>query len=616
MINVILSLVVLGLIGLFVYFLFFRKRNVIAPEQAALHQYDLKSMREFVKNAFQDMIHASPYEGNPNAEEFDRKIRRTRKLRAALRTCMYGDLPSKKLVKENIKDLLVGLYGMDEAHINIGIPFDRPNYLSDQERFDILLYLYKKKYKGNAFNQLVKEFNLIELHTFPDGSKNHSILPEKIRDVYDQVKPKLSFKDKVEIVVQRIYQEYKGLGVIDELRDQKIDGISGGTSGLPAEVVESLDAEEFFEDRPPNPKSYDSIWIFYKGKSVYLYFLTFGSQRELIRVCHNIYGYNNPGQLNENKGFILNDMADGSRVVVARPKFADSWVFLVRKFNDSLVEIDKLIQGKNAQFAIETIKFVIGGKQSTAVTGPQGAGKTSLVKSIIGFIQKNLRFQEALFEIWARKLFPYKNVISFRETPSVPGQAGLDFQKKTDGAVNILGEAATHEQVNFAVQIAKTGSEFVLFTHHAKTLPMLIDALSNSLLATGFSTEISAKKEIINSLNFNIHLGFTGEGERFIERITEIIPIYKQREFPREYKDKKTIMEKSDAVADTFVDVFGKMIDADLYEYRDILVYENGEYVAKDRFSEEKIMEMTQNMDKDQGEEFSRYLERYWRNAS
>ena len=37
----------------------------------------------------------------------------------------------------------------------------------------------------------------------------------------------LNFQDKLNIVVQRIYQHYKGYSSIDEIRDMNIDGVSG-----------------------------------------------------------------------------------------------------------------------------------------------------------------------------------------------------------------------------------------------------------------------------------------------------------------------------------------------------------------------------------------------------
>ena len=51
-----------------------------------------------------------------------------------------------------------------------------------------------------------------------------------------------------------------------------------------------------------------------------------------------------------------------------------------------------------------------------------------------------LRIQEMAFELNLRKLYPGRNILSFRETETISGQMGLDIQKKTDGSVNILGK--------------------------------------------------------------------------------------------------------------------------------------------------------------------------------
>ncbi len=50
----------------------------------------------------------------------------------------------------------------------------------------------------------------------------------------------------------------------------------------------------------------------------------------------------------------------------------------------------------------------------------------------------NLRIQETAFELHLRKIYPTRNILSFRETDTISGQEGLDVQKKTDGSVNIV----------------------------------------------------------------------------------------------------------------------------------------------------------------------------------
>lgn len=191
-----------------------------------------------------------------------------------------------------------------------------------------LALCFQKDHGQNAFNVIVSKYSLDTLQKLPDGSKGYKITEEQIRHIYQSEQPRLSIQDKIEIIVQRAYQIYKGLGVIDELRDQNIDGVNGGTSGMPPDVVQTTDFLEYTKQQHFIPQSYDAVWTFYRGKSLHLEFLSFGSEKELKRVCQNIYGFGNPGQLNESKGYIINDMADGSRVVVVRPKMAESWAFL------------------------------------------------------------------------------------------------------------------------------------------------------------------------------------------------------------------------------------------------------------------------------------------------
>ena len=77
------------------------------------------------------------------------------------------------------------------------------------------------------------------------------------------------------------------------------------------------------------------------------------------------------------------------------------------------------------------------------------------------------------FELHLRARLPGRNIVSFKETEGVGIQEGLDFTKKTDGNVTILGEVATMQAVLFLVQIAQNASAFTLFTHHARIQRLL-----------------------------------------------------------------------------------------------------------------------------------------------
>jgi len=613
MVNFLLLLLVIGTAIIVLYFWLGTKKKPVLHTEV---KYDLPEIVLFIRRAFEEIIATSLYDSSSSLEEYNRRKARRRELQKALRSCMHGDLPAKKFVKLYIRDLLVDTYGINENNINSIMMFEYAERLTSQDYFEILLYTYKKEFKQEAFNQLMAKYELDKLQVYSDGTKGFKITDETIRNIYKTERPRLTFQDKLDIVVQRVYQIYKGLGVIDELRDQNIDGVNGGTSGMPPDVVHTLDVNEYVNQRKHLARSYDAVWVFYRGKSIHLEFLSFNSEQELKRVCQNIYGFGNPGQLNESRGYIVNDMADGSRVVVVRPKMSESWAFFVRKFNDTLVELEDQVKDTGADLPIQLLKFLVLGHQVTAITGKQGSGKTTLLKSLIKYIQaKNIRIQETSFELWARKLYPTKNILSFRETPSVSGQDGLDVQKKTDGAVNIVGEAATHPVVSYVIQAAQVASEYTLFTHHGKTLDKLINALRNSLIASGaFTNEKIAESQVVEALGFNVHLVLRS-GKRYIERITEIIPLEQEYLYPQQYKNFNDVTDKLDAFMDTMTEYFTRVTDRQSYSYRDVVIWKDGCYEPGEVLTKRKTEEMLKHMDDEEGEAFRAFLHKYWGEA-
>ena len=115
----------------------------------------------------------------------------------------------------------------------------------------------------------------------------------------------------------------------------------------------------------------------FQGKSVRLAFLSFGTEAELKRVCQNIYKYNNPGQLSDTNGYKINEMKDGSRVVVVRPSMSETWAFFVRKFDVKRATLEQIIKIKGKDEAIELLKYLVKGARIISLTGEQGCRKNN-----------------------------------------------------------------------------------------------------------------------------------------------------------------------------------------------------------------------------------------------
>lgn len=507
-------------------FLWFKIRTSNAASTGITPVHDPYAMTElinYVKRELHELSRNPEREWSLNEAAWARRVRVRTELRQALRGAAFGDVQDKAYVKSFIKDLLLNGYGIQPDNIDRIIPFEEREQLSAQDQFEIMLYLYGLRHGDGALTALIEEYELDRLRHPADGELGgyYEINADDISDIYYREGRRLLFEEKLELVVQRIYQLYKGYSVIDAIREQRIDGVSGGVSGVTDASLRSIRHDG---DGLSVSSTWDSVWIFYKGKSIRLSFLTFGSEAELKRVCQNIYKYNLPGQLSEANGYKVNEMKDGSRVVVVRPPFAESWAFFIRKFDIQHATLPDLILGRNAALPITLLKYLMKGGRITAITGAQGSGKTTLLMALVRHIDPTytLRVQEMSFELNLRRIYSSRNILSFKETNTVSGQAGLDLQKKTDGTVHILGEVATDEVASWMIQTAQVASLFTVFTHHAKTFHNLIESLRNSLLKSGvFRDETIAEQQVADVIDFDIHLCKDAKGNRFIERITE-----------------------------------------------------------------------------------------------
>ena len=624
--NILLVIVVLvAAIGAIVYYIKKKEKEPVEEEIVKEDKtYDLEQMQDFVKKRLDEITKVNLYDIGLSEEELKRRKNKKYELKKALKGCTYGDVNDKKYVKELIFDLLSQEYGINETNISKAIPFDVPSLLTAQDKFDILLYAYKKEFGYEALTELIKKYDLAVLKYMEGDTKpSYVITAQEIEDIYEKENLQLSFSDKLSIVVQRIYQHYKGYSSIDEVRDMNIDGVSGGVSGLPesflSQVAQTSDTDyltQISEHRVP--RACDSIWIFFQGKSIRLAFLSFGTEAELKRVCQNIYKYNNPGQLSDTNGYKINEMKDGSRVVVVRPSFSETWAFFVRKFDVKRATLEQLVRDPGKEEVIELLKFLVKGARITAITGEQGSGKTTLLMGMIENIYEtmNIRVQETAFELHLRKIYPTRNILTFRETDTISGQEGLDVQKKTDGSVNIIGEVATDPVASWMIQAAQVASKFTLFTHHAKTFPNLVTALRNSMLRTGvFKDEKTAEEQVVQVLNFDVHQVKDFRGKRYIERITECIPLENKNEYTFDHRNEKTLEGKFDKFFDNATHYFAKVTDKQLYTYRNIVEFVDGEYVITNPITDENLRGMRDNMDETDAEEFDRFIERHWKKA-
>lgn len=155
-------------------------------------------------------------------------------MRKALKGCVSGSISDKTYVKNLIGDLLTRSIGLNKSNVDEVILFAEPDLLTIQDRFEIVFYLYRQQFGVDALSRMIDTYDLgrLRMEEGTDDGGSYYISEEDIQYVFECEYRELGFREKTDIIVQRIYQHYKGFSVVDEIRDQRIDGVSGGVSGM------------------------------------------------------------------------------------------------------------------------------------------------------------------------------------------------------------------------------------------------------------------------------------------------------------------------------------------------------------------------------------------------
>ena len=579
---ILIAVICIAVIGLL--FWYFTKLSKSEDQLDFENPYTIKHITAEVADEFSTALKENLKEQNLTRRELEARESAKQELRVSLKESAYGNPTAKKYIKNFIKDIIRGKQiNITEETVDNVLNFLQPSRLSSRDKFEIMLHFYMKEYKDKGFTQMVEDYGWLSPKVDADENISYEVTDKQLDEAFDDFLksiPHITYDDKLDIISQRVFSEYKGFGSVDILFDNSIDEIDCGVSGIPQNRfdIKNIDIEntEF---------SYDSIWVVVNGINLKLSFLTLESQDELVRICSNIYKYNAPYCLSRRKPEVVSTMKDGSRVVVVRPPVSDSWAFFVRKF-DSMPSLapSVVLSDLNNEVPLTLIKWLIKGYSNIIITGMQGTGKTTLLKSLISFFPKflNIRVQELEFETNLRYTYPDRNIVTLQETDNVTAQEGLNLQKKMNGSCNILGEIATAEAASWLIQTSKVASLFAMGTHHAKTTPDLITALRNNLLdskgGAGFTNEEAAEDMVARAINIDIHMEQV-RGHRFCSRITEIIPI-NDRRYPSEMPQNKDLTIEEKLQLDT-IENQKRVTDRALFETRDLVVFENGKYVFK-----------------------------------
>lgn len=523
--QIILSIIVLIILAGVLIFLYQKRKNE-REDSVEFRKNSIEKLIEIVKQELTEAIRDDEFRivGDADYEAITRNKLRMNK---ALRNCVFGIPSEVAIVKAAIRDIIEKQLPA-QKDINEVIDFGTCSLLEPMTKWELLVYILEQRL-GNkqVIHYLEKEYKISEVHQINDGL---NLPPRRCFDsefldivfASEILQSDITYTVSIDVLVNLIFQKFKGLGCIDTLRSLPIDGFHYGTSGSVRYLIDGN------YDIPY--RSTNSIWVQINAKWVHFSFLDFHTEGEMARITNLISSWGHAAPMNEKISYKVNDAQDGARITTVRPPAGESWAAFVRMFSLSVRTMEWLLdkpEVHNWELPRKLIYFLMRAEETTAFTGQQNTGKTTMMASAIADVDLvNIRVLEMSFELALREAYPDRDILTVKPTDYVSSAELQDMLKKTDAYLSMVGEVAQDIVAARMIQFCIIASAFTIFSHHAKSDAGLIEGIAQSLVACGeYKDHEVAISTVLDAIKNNVHLNFMDVGNnklRYIDYISEI----------------------------------------------------------------------------------------------
>ncbi len=432
---------------------------------------------------------------------------------------------ARSIIKANIKtDLLTGfsLYRQNAAGepedsilsekefiseanglVDRIIPFDKHELLTAREQFSILLHWFEHREsngRDGAFRRLLERCGCIRKQRIEPEyeSIRHELDEADISRLYRQENPVLRFGDKLDIVVQRLYEEIFGLMQIDQLAYSDINEIGFSDNGR-----------------------YVYCWC---GCKIWLSFIQIPEKQARVIQDRAISFDKYCMQLDSGNPEILCHRGDGARITVTQKPYFSARNLCIRIFNQSNASFGNLFAEERLRVLIAAL---VRSGMSICLQGGLGTGKTTTMNVMYELLDDALHIGtvEDYFEQHIMEKYPLKRIV---EGQSIPGKSLQDVVKtilRMSVDVANIGEVRDGDALFSYIQLVQSVSVAAWFTTHITNPETTVPRLKNMLTGTShYHSEQSAVMDIIHCVNV-IFQHQNMDGRICITKIVEIIPL-------------------------------------------------------------------------------------------
>lgn len=613
MVQIVLSLICIAVLTI-ITVIWVRMRMKERPDLDYTTKITIESLGEMVSQELAEMVRDDDLIVASDLRY--EAIHKNKKVIAdAIDQCIYGVEKAKNVVLAQIRYILERELENEQDCYEV-IDFSDLLYLEPNVQWEVLIYLVKKKDRQSPMGYINSKYHLseekeIKNEFYPDQVHkrclfDYQMLTEVLEKEIDHA---LTYPEMLDILTILVYQKRFGFGVVDTLRGLDVDGFNFGTSGSVRYVIEG----KF--DIPY--RTTNSIWVQLNAKWIHFSFLDFYKEEEMKRVVNQLVAWGTTAPMTEKTPYKVNDGYDGARITAIRPPAGECWALFCRKFSSGLYVKEKLLNKPvvhNWELPSELMKWLMKAEQTTAFTGQQNTGKTSMMKAAMADVAMvNIRILEMSFELAIRELYPWKNVITVKPTDYVSAANLQDLLKKTDGYLSMVGEVAEDIVAARMIQFCLIASAFTIFSHHAKTDEDLINGLANSLVACGeYENHDVAMSTVLDAIKNNVHLDFV-KGERVVAFISEIVKLDEISPYP-DLKKSGSVQEAIDQMTMLQKEYYTRSTDRVRFKSRHIIEFNSDTmtYEAKEGYSPEALRRICNKLKGQDRKDFIAWYRKNW----
>ena len=349
------------------------------------------------------------------------------------------------------------------------------------------------------------------------------------------------FDVKIDRLVQIIYQELYGLGVIDELCEGHID--ETGVNGK------------------------DYIWIQVGGLKRQMKKLHFQSQAILQKKVSTAISFDSKNDITASEPIVYCQRMNGSRVTAVIPPVAKYPILNIRHFHlANVTKYDLVDKATLTKEAVRFIELVFKGRPNFLIIGQQGSGKSTLLRVLLNEVSDAIGIGtiENMFELNLDDYYPNKNVIALQSTEKFPADKLFELMLRQNRDIVLLGEIRSSNEAVETINAMLRQCRGSAATFHSSSPTRAVHDLRNLCMRSSqYKDFLTAQFDVADAIDLILEGRLDYEtGKRYINRISVVEANDEDYKFEVndifKYNHDKKVLEPVQCVSDKFME---KLLD-------------------------------------------------------